>query len=170
MSTDIPDSLKGIVLTPEGKKPQRDTVLMRGSEEWEFCSDPVRYQILKILRTGIEDNCTSESFNEDTGEKIIRQKVVKRKALSVVEIVKYSEKIDPSNVLSKNQVYHHLPKLIEGGYVIKYGTVTTGKRTTDYYCKFWYLSTGYCCYHFSPIFCNTAGFIFSAHHKSSYVL
>jgi hypothetical protein len=30
-------------------------------------------------------------------------------------------------------VYHHLPKLIEGGYVIKYGTITTGKRTTDYY-------------------------------------
>ncbi|MHA2059474.1 MAG: hypothetical protein ACW976_01675 [Candidatus Ranarchaeia archaeon] len=133
MPTDIPDSLKGIVLTPKGKIPQRDTVLLRGTEEWEFCNDPVRRQILKILRKGIEDNITSESFNEETGEKVIRQKIIKRKALSVVEIVKHSEKIDPSEVLSKNQVYHHLPKLIEGEYVIKYGTVTTGKRTTDYY-------------------------------------
>jgi DNA-binding PadR family transcriptional regulator len=30
-------------------------------------------------------------------------------------------------------VYHHLPILEKAGYVIKYGTVTTGKRTTDYY-------------------------------------
>jgi len=35
--------------------------------------------------------------------------------------------------ITKNQVYHHLPKLIENDYVIKVGTVTKGKRTTDYY-------------------------------------
>jgi predicted ArsR family transcriptional regulator len=54
--------------------------------------------------------------------------------LSVVEIVKKSpDCCYDGEEVTKNQVYHHLPILIKYGYVIKYGTVTTGKRTTDYY-------------------------------------
>ncbi len=133
MVEQIPDSLQGIKLTPEGKTPQEDMVLIRDPDEWDFCTDPVRRQILKILRNGIEDVVTSETFDQKSGERVIRQKIVTRNALSVVEIVKLSAEDDPANVLSKNQVYHHLPKMIEGGYIVKYGTITTGKRTTDYY-------------------------------------
>ena len=54
--------------------------------------------------------------------------------LSVVEIVKQSpDCCFQGEEITKNQVYHHLPILIEHGYVIKYGTVTKGKRSTDYY-------------------------------------
>ncbi|MHA2376602.1 MAG: hypothetical protein ACXAB9_10580, partial [Candidatus Thorarchaeota archaeon] len=98
--------------------------------------DPVRVDIIKILRQGIKDTRTTKQKDEETGDTIIRQRDVKRYAMSVVEIVKMSdpEKCDEEcGLITKNQVYHHLPKLIEAGYVIKYGTVTTGKRTTDYY-------------------------------------
>ncbi|MFW9917922.1 MAG: hypothetical protein ACFFGZ_20170, partial [Candidatus Thorarchaeota archaeon] len=39
------------------------------------------------------------------------------------------------NPLTRNQVYHHLPKLIENGFVKKFGTVRKGKRTTDYFTR-----------------------------------
>jgi hypothetical protein len=53
--------------------------------------------------------------------------------LSVAEIVEQSKSTYPSQELTKNQVYHHLPILIDAGIVIKYGTIETGKRKTDYY-------------------------------------
>jgi predicted ArsR family transcriptional regulator len=133
MVDEITDSLKGIILTEEGKKPQREIVFITNEERATILDEPVRYHILQVLREGINDTLTSEKIDEN-GDKIIRVKDVKRDALSVLEIVKLSvECCGPDVEISKNQVYHHLPTLEKGGYVIKYGTVTTGKRTTDYW-------------------------------------
>lgn len=133
MGDEITDSLKGIVLTDEGKKPQREIVFITDDERASILDEPVRYHILQVLREGIDDTRTTESVDEN-GDKIIRVREIKRDALSVLEIVKLStECCGPDIEISKNQVYHHLPTLEKGGYVIKYGTVTTGKRTTDYW-------------------------------------
>ena len=133
MGGEITDNLKGIVLTDEGRKPQREIVFITDQERAAILDEPVRYQILQVLREGIEDTVTTERVDE-SGDKIIRVKELKRDALSVIEIVKLSpDCCGPDIEISKNQVYHHLPMLEKGGYVIKYGTVTTGKRTTDYW-------------------------------------
>ncbi len=127
------DTLKEIALTKEGKKPQKEIEIVYDKQRCDELAELVRFQILQVLRQGIDDTQTTEDFNEETNERIIRQKIVKRNIMSVVEIVRSSTKSDCCEVITKNQLYHHLPKLIESGYVIKYGTVTTGKRTTDYY-------------------------------------
>lgn len=127
------DTLKDIVLTKEGKKPQKEVEFVYDKQKCDELAEPVRLQIIQVLRQGIDDTQTTEEFNEETNERIIRQKMVKRNTMSVVEIVKASTQSDCCEAITKNQLYHHLPKLIESGYVIKYGTVTTGKRTTDYY-------------------------------------
>ncbi|MFW9793980.1 MAG: hypothetical protein ACFFEE_06755 [Candidatus Thorarchaeota archaeon] len=134
LTTEITDSLKGIVLTKEGKEDQREIVFVTDDTRAEVLDEIVRYNILQVLRKGIEDTLTTRTVDDETGDVIIRQKVVKRNALSVVEMVKMSpDCCYEGEEITKNQVYHHLPILIENGYVIKYGTVTTGKRTTDYY-------------------------------------
>ena len=145
-TTEITDSLAGIVLTKEGKDPQKELVFVTNEERAEILDEPVRYNILQTLRKGIEDTVTTKTVDRETGDTIIRQRVVTRDALSVVEIVKLSPKCCmEGEEITKNQVYHHLPKLIEHGYVIKYGTTTTGKRSTDYYrrtAKGFMLTTG----------------------------
>jgi len=129
----ITDSLKGIVLTKEGKIPEKELVFITDEEKAAVLDEPVRLQILQVLREGIDDTITTESKDE-SGDKIIRVKDVKRDALSVLEIVKLStECCGPDVEISKNQIYHHLPTLEKYGYVVKFGTVTTGKRTTDYW-------------------------------------
>ncbi len=133
ITTEITDTLKGIELTEEGKKPQKEIVFVTKEERAAVLDEPVRLHILQVLRSGIDDTITTENIDEN-GDKIIRVRDVKRDALSVLEIVKLSvECCGPDIEISKNQVYHHLPKLEEEGYVAKYGTVTTGKRTTDYW-------------------------------------
>ena len=133
ITTEITDNLEGIVLTKEGKAPQKEIVFVTDAERASVLDEPVRLHILQVLRSGIEDTITSESIDEN-GDKIIRVRAVKRNALSVLEMVKLSiECCGPDVDISKNQVYHHLPKLEEEGYVVKYGTITTGKRTTDYW-------------------------------------
>lgn len=133
ITTEITDSLDGIVLTKEGKAPQKEIVFVTDEERAAVLDEPVRLHILQVLRSGIDDTITSEKKDEN-GDTIIRVRDVRRNALSVLEIVKLSvECCGPDVEISKNQVYHHLPKLEEEGYVAKYGTVTTGKRTTDYW-------------------------------------
>jgi DNA-binding transcriptional ArsR family regulator len=127
------DALAGIQLTPEAKKPQKELELITDEKRAAVFSEPARRQMIAVLRKGIDDEITTEEFNKETSERIIRKRNVKRYAMSVVEIVKASVEAEKSEGLTKNQVYHHLPALIEAGLVIKYGTVTTGKRTTDYY-------------------------------------
>jgi len=133
ITTEITDTLKGIELTKEGKEPQREIIFVTDEERAAVLDEPVRLHILQVIRSGIEDSITTESVDAN-GDKIIRVRDVKRDALSVLEIVKLSvECCGPDVEISKNQVYHHLPKLEEYGYVVKFGTVTTGKRTTDYW-------------------------------------
>ncbi|UCE09403.1 MAG: hypothetical protein JSW61_10560 [Candidatus Thorarchaeota archaeon] len=120
-------------MTEEAKRVVTDVEFVRDPKRAAELDDTVRVQILKVLREGIDDTITSESRDEVTGDRIIRQREVKRHALSVVEIVKLSPECVGCDEITKNQVYHHLPKLIDAGYVIKFGTVTKGNRTTDYY-------------------------------------
>ncbi len=133
-TTEITDSLKGIVLTKEGKEDQKEILFVTNDEMAEVLDEVVRYNILQVLRNGVEDTLTTRTVDDETGDTIIRQKVVKRNVLSVVEMVRQSpDCCYEGEEITKNQIYHHLPILIKYGYVIKYGTVTTGKRTTDYY-------------------------------------
>lgn len=127
------DKLKDIVLTKEGKAEQKEIVFVTDEGRASVLDEPVRLHILQVLRSGIEDTITSVKTDE-SGDKITRVRYVQRNALSVLEIVTLSvDCCGPDVDISKNQVYHHLPKLEEEGYVAKYGTVTTGKRTTDYW-------------------------------------
>lgn len=133
MDDEITDTLKGIVLTKEGKSAQREIVFITDRERATVLDEPVRVQILQVIREGIDDTITTERVDEN-GDKIIRVREVKRDALSVLEIVKLSKECCGKDVeISKNQVYHHLPTLEKYGYIVKFGTVTTGKRTTDYW-------------------------------------
>lgn len=134
ITAEITDNLEGIVLTKEGKEDQKEILFVTNDEMAEVLDELVRFNILQVLRKGIEDTLTTKIIDEETGDTIIRLKIVKRNALSVVEIVKKSpDCCTDGEEVTKNQVYHHLPILVKYGYVIKYGTVTTGKRTTDYY-------------------------------------
>jgi hypothetical protein len=144
-TSDITDALEGIKLTKEGKEPMKEIVFINEAAMAEVLDDHVRYLIIQVLRRGIDDIYTTRTKDPETGDTITREREVKRYALSVVEIVKMSKEYDDIEDITKNQVYHHLPKLIEGGYVVKYGTVTTGKRTTDYFrrtAKGFVLTTG----------------------------
>ena len=145
-TTEITDSLEGIVLTKKGKEPQRELVFITNEERADVLDELVRFNILQTLRKGIEDTLTTRTVDEDTGDTIIRQKIVKRNVLSVVEVVKLSPGCcAEGEEITKNQVYHHLPILIKYDYVAKYGTVTKGKRSTDYYrrtAKGFMLTTG----------------------------
>lgn len=139
-TSELSDTLKGIEIDKDskGKKlvPYAETpkvMFITDQECAEVIDDEVRYTIIRILRKGIPDTITTEEYNEHTGERIIRQRDITRYEMSVVEIVKMSQERDEIGEISKNQVYHHLPMLIDTGYIVKYGTVTTGKRTTDYY-------------------------------------
>ena len=127
-----------VTITKEGKIKPKEIEFIFEQERIEVLDDPVRLQILHILREGIEDTQTTVEVNEETGERIIRERIVRRNIMSVLEIVKMSEKLakqsDYYERLSKNQIYHHLPILEETGkYVVKYATVKRGERTTDYY-------------------------------------
>ncbi|NHJ12639.1 MAG: hypothetical protein EAX95_03145 [Candidatus Thorarchaeota archaeon] len=142
---EVTDALEGIELTEEGKQEMRDIVFIHDEKRAEIIDDQVRYFIIQVLKRGIDDKLTTETKDPDTGGTIWIQREVKRYAMSVVEIVKMAKKYKDIDNITKNQVYHHLPKLIDGGFVVKYGTVVTGKRTTDYYqrtAKGFVLTTG----------------------------
>ncbi len=127
------DTLKDIKLTKEGQKPFQEIHLIADPEKTDMIQEPVPSTILEILKVGISDKITSYSKDPETGDKIIREKEIIRHALSVVEIMKRSEEEDIRKPISMSQIYHHLPKLIESDFVIKYGTLKKGGRTTDYY-------------------------------------
>ncbi len=128
----VTDKLEGIVLTKDGKAPQKEIVFVTDEERASVLDEPVRLHILQVLRNGIEDKITTKTTDEN-GDTIIRIRVVQRNALSVIEIVNESVACCGPDKVSKNQVYHHLPKLEEGGYIAEYGTVTSGERTTKYW-------------------------------------
>ncbi|MHA2160188.1 MAG: hypothetical protein ACXABE_14930 [Candidatus Thorarchaeota archaeon] len=127
------DTIRDIQLNAAGKKSPKKVDFVHGEDRVRILHDPVRLLILQILRDGIEDTFTEESFNEETGVHLTKQQTVKRQILSVHEIIKVSKESASYDKLTKNQIYHHLPLLVDGGFVVKHGTVTRGKRTTDYY-------------------------------------
>jgi DNA-binding transcriptional ArsR family regulator len=127
------DTIRDIQLTKEGRQPQKKVDFVHGEERVKTLHDPVRLLILQILRNGIEDTLTDESFNEETGVHLTKKQTVKRQILSVHEIIKVSKDSESYDSLTKNQIYHHLPLLVDGGFVAKHGTVKRGKRSTDYY-------------------------------------
>lgn len=137
MTGDLPDTFTeaGVefVTTKEAKVAVTDIAFVRKPERAAELDDTVRVNILQILREGVPDKITTTTKDDVSGDTIIRQRDVTRHALSVVEIVKMSIECEGCDEVTKNQVYHHLPKLIEHGFVIKFGTATKGKRTTDYY-------------------------------------
>lgn len=133
MVVNHPDTLRDIELTDEGKNQQKKIDYVYEEERVRILHDPVRIQILRILNNGIEDKITTETFDESTGEKVIREKDVTRNIMSVHEIMNKSKESEETDELTKNQMYHHLPILIDGSFIIKYGVVTKGGRTTDYY-------------------------------------
>lgn len=134
MSEEQTDTLKGIKLTAKGKVPIKESEHVSVGERADSLGDPARASIIHILRRGINDKVTEEHYDKEAGTRTIIEKQVKRNALSVTEIVRLSKIKTPEiQPLTKSQVYHHLPLLVDFGYVIKYGTVTKGKRVTEYY-------------------------------------
>ncbi len=126
------DTIRDIKLAQQGKKPVKKIDFVSGEERVEILHNPIRLLILQILRDGIDDTLTEESFDKDTQVLLTKQQKVKRQVMSVFEIIRLSEK-GPNKALTKNQIYHHLPLLEKGGFIVKHGVVTKGKRTTDYY-------------------------------------
>lgn len=133
MTREVGDTIAGIELTDEGKRPIKSIDFVNGENRVNALHDPVRIQILQILREGIEDYVTKETSDANRMVLTITKSVVRRHALSVTELIQISKETEEQDLLTKNQLYHHLPILIENGFVIEYGTVTTGKRTTKYY-------------------------------------
>jgi hypothetical protein len=127
------DSIAGIELSKEVEASQRQAVFITDVNTAMEFEQPVRIAILTILSRGIPDTTTSESVDEHTGGRIVVKSYVTRNALSVNEIVNMSKKHDDIQDLTRNMVNHHLPRMIDMGFVQRYGTLRTGKRTTDYY-------------------------------------
>ncbi|MHA1904989.1 MAG: hypothetical protein ACXABL_14265 [Candidatus Thorarchaeota archaeon] len=127
------DGVSGIEITDEGKQDQKQAIFLTDLEKAFELDPPVRRAILRILGRGVPDRITTQSVDKKTGEKNLERTSVVRDVLSITEIVKMSEEHLDIMDLTRNQVNHHLPKMIREGFIIKIGTLTTGKRTTDYY-------------------------------------
>ena len=133
MSNPVFDSIVDIELSEDAKAAQRQAMFITDLNTAIEFGHPVRIAILTIMRRGIPDTSTTESIDERTGERIIVRKPVTRNALSVNEIVNMSKEHADIQELTRNMVNHHLPRMVEMGFVRRYGTLRTGKRTTDYY-------------------------------------
>jgi len=127
------DSIVDIELSEDAEAAQRPAMFIADLNTATEFEHPVRIAILTIMRQGIPDTSTTESVEEHTGEQIIVRKPVTRNALSVNEIVNMSKEHADIQGLTRNMVNHHLPRMVEMGFVRRYGTLRTGKRTTDYY-------------------------------------
>lgn len=127
------DSIADIELSEDAEVAQRQAMFITDLNTAAEFEHPARIAILTVLRRGIPDTSTTESVDERTGERIIVRKPITRNALSVNEIVNMSRERADVQGLTRNMVNHHLPRMVENGFVRRYGTLRTGKRTTDYY-------------------------------------
>ncbi len=127
------DTIKGIDLVNEDHKPVKRVEFLHREDRVCALHHPARLRILQILKEGIDDTVTTESFDDTTRERLIRQVILKRHTLSVNEIIKISNETEDLEPLTKNQIYHHLPEMIKAGLVELYGVLRKGKRTTDFY-------------------------------------
>ncbi|MHA1908337.1 MAG: hypothetical protein ACW98Y_13645 [Candidatus Thorarchaeota archaeon] len=133
MSAQIGDSIAGIKITKQGKREQKQAIFLTDPQKALELDSPVRRAIIQIFSRGIPDRITVESRNPDTKEKTIERIPITRDILSVTEIVKMSDEYLDLPVLTRNQVNHHLPHMLREGFLIHFGTLRTGKRSTDYY-------------------------------------
>jgi hypothetical protein len=133
MNGTIFDSIAGIELSKGAEAPQRQAMFITDLNTASEFEHPVRIAILTILRQGISDTSTTESVDERTSERVIVRKPMTRNALSVNEIVNLSKGNADAQELTRNMVNHHLRRMVEMGFVRRYGTLRTGKRVTDYY-------------------------------------
>lgn len=127
------DSIADIELNRDAEATQRQAMFITDLNTATEFEHPVRIAILTILRQGIPDTSTTESVDERTGERITVRKPLTRNALSVNEIVNLSKGNVDAQELTRNMVNHHLRRMVEMGFVRRYGTLRTGKRITDYY-------------------------------------
>jgi len=133
MSNLVFDSIADIELSKDAGAAQQQAMFITDLHTATEFEHPVRIAILTIIRQGIPDTSTTESANERSGERVIFRKPVTRNALSVNEIVKMSKEDPNVQALTRNMVNHHLRRMVEMGFVRSYGTLRTGKRTTNYY-------------------------------------
>lgn len=133
MSNPVFDSIADIELSEDAEAAQRQAMFITDLNTATEFEHPIRIAVLTIMRQGIPDTSTTESVDERTGERIIVRKPVTRNALSVNEIVNMSKEHANVQGLTRNMVNHHLRRMVEMGFVRRYGTLRTGKRTTDYY-------------------------------------
>jgi len=133
MNDPVFDSIVDIELSEDAEATQRQAMFITDLNTATEFEHPVRIAILTIMRQGIPDTSTTESVDERTGERIIVRKPVTRNALSVNDIVNMSKERADVQELTRNMVNHHLRRMVEMGFVRRYGTLRTGKRTTDYY-------------------------------------
>lgn len=133
MSDPVFDSIADIKLSEVAEAAQREAMFITDLNTATEFEHPVRIAILTIMRRGTPDTSTTESVDECTGERIIIRKPVTRNVLSVNEIVNMSKEHADVQELTRNMVNHHLPRMVENRFVRRYGTLRTGKRTTDYY-------------------------------------
>ncbi len=133
MSTKNPDTINGIKLSTDGKSEQKQAIFITDLEEAMMIEHPVRLAIITILSKGIPDKITTKFIDPNSKVSTITTTPTHRHVLSVIEIVKVSQVHNDILNLTRNQVNHHLPKLVAMKFVHRYGTVTTGKRDTHYY-------------------------------------
>ncbi|MHA2380620.1 MAG: hypothetical protein ACXADS_15195 [Candidatus Thorarchaeota archaeon] len=133
MNDQIFDSIVDIELSENAEAAQQEAMFITDLSTATEFEHPARIAILTIMRRGIPDTSTTESVDERTRERVIIQKPITRNALSVREIVNISKEYADIERLTRNVVNHHLPRMVEMGFVRRYGKLRTGKRTTDYY-------------------------------------
>lgn len=133
MTAIFPDTIARIRLTVEGKKEMKPAMFITNLDDAKMIEHPVRNAIMTVLGRGIPDTITVRSVDPHSMVSRVTETPTKRFALSVIEIVKLSKFHDDIDDLTRNQVNHHLSKLLKLKFVHRYGIVTTGKRTTNYY-------------------------------------
>ncbi|MFW9919711.1 MAG: hypothetical protein ACFFED_08940 [Candidatus Thorarchaeota archaeon] len=133
METPLGDSIAGIKITKKGKDAQQQAIFLTDAEKALELDHPVRRAIVTVMDRGIPDRVTIETVDELSTKKVMERVPISRDIMSITEIVKMSREHLDILSLTRNQVNHHLPKMMEEGFLIHFGTLRTGKRTTDYY-------------------------------------
>ncbi|MDH4215115.1 MAG: hypothetical protein OEV85_14455 [Candidatus Thorarchaeota archaeon] len=133
MNSEMSRTITEIELTERGKQPQSGAIFITNIQlASEFEQEP-RLSISQILGRGISDFVVEISVEEKTGVRTTKEIPITRYALSVSEIVELSKQHKDLQIVTRNQVNHHIRKLEELGFVHKYGTLWVGKRAIDYY-------------------------------------
>jgi hypothetical protein len=133
MNEALPSSIMGISLTPEGTQPQAEVTFITDYQTATEYEEEARLTISRALRRGVPDLLVETTVDDTTGVRTIRETPIVRDALTVSEIVNVCRAHGDLPELTRNQVNHHLHRMMDFGFVHKYGTLWVGKRAIDYY-------------------------------------